>query len=117
MSNEIVTHEWFKALADPIRQQIVEILAEDPATVSALVSNFEVSRPSISRHLRVLREGGLVEETPSGRERVYRLRPEALEKASNWLRSMSRAGLVADLSVAVDAHEEPEVEGAEWRQW
>lgn len=113
----MVTYEWFKALADPIRQQIVEILAEEPSTVSALVASFEVSRPAISRHLRVLRENGLVEETPSGRERVYRLRPEVLQEASAWLSSMSQAGLAADLTVTAVADQQPETEEVGWRQW
>ena len=75
----------FRALADPTRRAILDGLREGPRTVNALAANFDQSRPGISRHLRVLRESGLVEEARAGRERHYRLRPARLEPVQHWL--------------------------------
>ena len=70
------------ALADPIRREILRILRQGTATAGTLAElmgeRFDVSRPAVSRHLRVLREAGLAEDEAQGRERVYRLRPEPL---------------------------------------
>lgn len=64
------------ALADPIRRQILQLLRESPlsagAIAVAIADAFAVSRPAVSRHLRVLREAGLVRDEAAGRERVYR---------------------------------------------
>jgi DNA-binding transcriptional ArsR family regulator len=68
-----------QALADPIRREILVMLHEGPRTAGAIAEAFTVSRPAISRHLRVLREAGLVNDAVSGREREYALALEALE--------------------------------------
>ncbi len=60
-----------QALADPIRREILVMLHEAPRTAGAIAAAFTVSRPAISRHLRVLREAGLVRDTVNGREREY----------------------------------------------
>jgi DNA-binding transcriptional ArsR family regulator len=62
-----------QALADPIRRDILVMLREAPRTAGAIAEAFPVSRPAVSRHLRVLREAGLVRDTVSGRERAYEL--------------------------------------------
>jgi DNA-binding transcriptional ArsR family regulator len=67
-----------QALADPIRREILVMLREAPRTAGAIADAFPVSRPAVSRHLRVLREAGLVQDTASGREREYALALEAL---------------------------------------
>lgn len=63
----------FEALADPVRRDILRRLSRGPARVNDLVAEHPVSRPAISRHLRVLREAGLVEADTTGRERPHRL--------------------------------------------
>jgi DNA-binding transcriptional ArsR family regulator len=81
------------ALGDPTRQQILELLAERPRTASELHSAFPIAAPAVSRHLRVLREAGLVgeEQVPEDRRvRLYRLEHEALEELSAWLSELSR---------------------------
>ena len=81
------------ALADPTRRAMVELLAERPRRVGELVAAFPVSQPAISRHLRVLRQHGLIEEQrPDGdrRGRVYRLRPGALDPLAGWLDEVRR---------------------------
>ena len=76
------------ALADPTRRQVVDLLRERPRRAGELAAAFDVSAPAISRHLRVLRTRGLIEEEPSpqdARLRVYRLRPEPFRDLQGWL--------------------------------
>ncbi len=75
----------FAALADPTRAGIVEALADSGQTVNQIVARFSLSQPSISRHLRVLREAGLVSVHPDGQRRVYRLDPAPLREIDAWL--------------------------------
>jgi DNA-binding transcriptional ArsR family regulator len=73
------------ALADPVRRQILEMLRDGPLPARRIAERFPISRPAVSRHLRVLRESGLVHDTPDGRERVYRLDPAPLGAVTAWL--------------------------------
>jgi DNA-binding transcriptional ArsR family regulator len=73
------------ALADPTRRAIVELLAEGELSAGELASSFSTSRPAVSRHLRVLREQGLVRSREEGRRRVYALDPEPLAELDEWL--------------------------------
>ena len=73
------------ALADPTRRTIVELLAERERTAGELAGSFSTSRPAVSRHLRVLREHGLVQARAHGRERLYSLEPEPLAELDEWL--------------------------------
>lgn len=74
-----------EALADPTRRTIVELLAEGDLSAGDLAKRFETSRPAVSRHLRVLREQGLVQARVEGRRRVYSLDPEPLDELHEWL--------------------------------
>jgi DNA-binding transcriptional ArsR family regulator len=74
-----------EALADPTRRTIVELLAERDRSAGELASHFCTSRPGVSRHLRVLREHGLVRVREEGRRRVYSLDPAPLEELDEWL--------------------------------
>ena len=89
----MVTYGVFRCVSDPIRRAILELLAASESPAGVLASHFEVSRPAISRHLRVLRAAGVVSETRSGRERIYRLEPRALETAAEWLRDVAAVGV------------------------
>lgn len=75
------------ALADPTRRRVVDLLREGPRRAGELAAAFDVSAPAMSRHLRVLRTRGLIEEEPAGdaRLRVYRLRPEPFHDLHSWL--------------------------------
>lgn len=75
----------FSALADPIRRQIVELLGTRPMTAGEIAAKFDVSRPAVSRHLRVLREAGLVTVEGSAQHRVYSLASEPLLELEDWL--------------------------------
>ena len=74
-----------QALADPIRREILVMLREAPRTAGTIAETFPVSRPAISRHLRVLREAGLVQDTVNGREREYALSLDALAPLEAFL--------------------------------
>ena len=73
------------ALGDETRATIVSLLAERPRPVHEIASTFPISRPAISRHLRLLKEAGLVAEEKQGRENVYTLRRRELRALSVWL--------------------------------
>ena len=96
------------SLADPTRTRIVEAIAVRPRTVTEIVDMFEVSQPAISKHLRVLREAGLVRVAPEGKTRVYHLDPRPLRELDAWLQRYRR--FWADKLDALEAFmdEEPE---------
>jgi len=73
------------ALADPTRRRIVELLAERDHDVAELNTHFPISQPAVSRHLRVLREHGLVRSRPDAQRRVYSLDPTPLAELDDWL--------------------------------
>lgn len=75
----------FAALGDPARRSIVANLAAGPATVRAIAEPFSMSRPAISKHLKVLKEAGIVEVRPEGRQNWYSLTDDAFEQADAWL--------------------------------
>lgn len=77
--------EALEALADPTRRRIVELLADGERDVGELTSEFPISQPAVSRHLRVLRERGLVRARPDGQRRIYALEPEPLAELDVWL--------------------------------
>jgi DNA-binding transcriptional ArsR family regulator len=77
--------DQFAALADPTRCRVVELLSGKARPVHELAAAFEISRPAISRHLRVLKEAGLVKEEKRGRENVYALQRTRLKPLQDWL--------------------------------
>jgi DNA-binding transcriptional ArsR family regulator len=74
-----------EALADPTRQRIVELLAERELSAGEIAAEFSTSRPGVSRHLRVLREHGLVQAREESQRRLYSLDPAPLEELEAWL--------------------------------
>lgn len=77
--------EALAALADPTRRAIVELLADGEVAAGELAAHFPVSRPAVSRHLRVLREAGLVGVRVQGQRRLYALDPRPLSELDAWL--------------------------------
>jgi len=75
----------FKALSHPIRREIVERLAVGPATVGEVTRGFGVSKPAISKHLKVLEETGVVSRVIDGRTHRLSLEPKALDEAADWM--------------------------------
>lgn len=74
-----------QALADQSRRTVLDILRDHPATAGELADALPIARPGVSRHLRVLREAGLVEVRAQGQRRIYSLRPEALVEVDEWV--------------------------------
>ena len=90
-----------QVLADPVRLAIVESLVRHPAPVGVLAEQFPISRPAISRHLRLLREAGLVDSGTDGTRHVYRVRPEGVDQLRTdmdelWREASSRYTLAAE---------------------
>jgi DNA-binding transcriptional ArsR family regulator len=100
----------FAALGDPTRRAIFERVAAQPASVGDLARGLPVSRPAVSQHLRVLKDAGLVRETPEGTRRVYRLDPRGIGAMRDWLEAHWSAALEAfrDLADAETEREKPE---------
>jgi DNA-binding transcriptional ArsR family regulator len=74
-----------RALADESRRTMLEALTAGPATAGELAALLPIARPGVSRHLRVLREAGLVDVREDAQRRVYSLRPEPLAEVDDWL--------------------------------
>ncbi|MEV7227826.1 metalloregulator ArsR/SmtB family transcription factor [Polymorphospora sp. NPDC051019] len=85
---DVVAH----AIADPVRREILEALRERPLAAGDIAARFTVSRPAISRHLRVLRESGLVVDRIDGRHRVYSIDTGPLGPLVAWITGLDRAG-------------------------
>lgn len=75
----------YAAVAEPSRRLILDLLRERERSVGDLVDRVGLSQPGVSKHLRLLREAGLVEARAEGRQRVYRLRAEPLAEVDRWL--------------------------------
>jgi len=75
----------FAIIAEPSRRAMLQLLATSERTVGELERQLGMPQPSVSKHLRVLREAGLVESRVDAQRRVYRLRPEALMEVDSWL--------------------------------
>ncbi len=75
----------FQAIADPNRRAILGLLANQRLTLNGVAENFRISRPAVSRHIKILKECGLVVMTPQGRERYCEVRFDKLNEVSDWL--------------------------------
>jgi DNA-binding transcriptional ArsR family regulator len=82
-----MANDTFKALAHPLRREIVERLSGGMASVGEVTRELGVSKPTISRHLKLLEEAGVVRRVIDGRTHRLALRPEALAEASDWIES------------------------------
>lgn len=91
------------ALADPTRCRIIEILRDGPQPVHALAASFDISRPAISRHLRVLKQARLISEKKTGRENRYALHIKQLRPVAKWLTELALAAPEQPAQAAVQA--------------
>ena len=80
-----MANDAFAALAHPIRREIIERLSAGPASVGEVSRDFAVSKPTISRHLKLLEEAGVVSRVIDGRNHRLALRPETLAETSEWI--------------------------------
>jgi DNA-binding transcriptional ArsR family regulator len=75
----------FEVMAEPTRRRILDLLLDGDCPVGDLVDGLQMSQPAISKHLKVLRDAGLVEATVDAQRRLYRVRPEPLREIDDWL--------------------------------
>jgi DNA-binding transcriptional ArsR family regulator len=101
------TDRVFLALANPVRRELLQILRAGPLAAGELSERFALSRPSIAEHLKVLRDAGLVTDSPDGRRRIYRLTAEPLAELGEWLHPFEKFWR-ARLSALADVAEELE---------
>jgi DNA-binding transcriptional ArsR family regulator len=94
----------FAALAEPHRRDILDLLRQDDRSVGELVAALGMSQPGVSKHLRVLRDAGLVDVRVDAQRRIYRLRPEPLQQLDEWLAPYRArwAGRLDDLARHLD---------------
>jgi DNA-binding transcriptional ArsR family regulator len=96
----------FEVLAEPNRRRILDLLRTEEQPVGALVNALTLSQPAVSKHLRVLRDAGLVESRVDAQRRLYRVRPEPLQELDSWLDPYRRmwAASLDDLDRHLDAN-------------
>ena len=90
MARAATTTDAFNAVAEPRRRQILDVLAAGERPVNDLVELIGLAQPQVSKHLRVLREVGLVEVREEGRHRMYRLNGEPLKRIHDWVKAYER---------------------------
>jgi DNA-binding transcriptional ArsR family regulator len=90
MARAATTADAFNAVAEPRRREILDILAGGERPVNDLVDRLDLAQPLVSKHLRVLREVGLVRAREKGRQRIYRLDARALEPIHDWISRYER---------------------------
>jgi len=82
--------DTYKAIADPIRREILNLLKESDLTVNEIVGNFNISQPSISNHLTILKNAGLITSEKFGRHIYYSLNTTVLEESFKWFLSLMK---------------------------
>lgn len=80
----------FQAIADPIRRDIIELLAEETLSINTVAENFNISRPAISKHLKILQECEIITVKKEGRERFCQIQPKNLIPAFLWIEQYKR---------------------------
>lgn len=90
MARAATTTDAFNAVAEPRRRQILDILAKGEQSVNDLVELLGLAQPLVSKHLRVLREVGLVDVQDQGRQRMYRLNGHSLRPIYDWVKNYER---------------------------
>ena len=108
MAKHYTATESLSALGDPTRRAIFERVAAHPSAVGDLARGLPVSRPAVSQHLKVLKEAGLVTETPEGTRRIYRLDPRGIAAMRDWLDAHWSTALVAFAKFADEEFESKE---------
>jgi DNA-binding transcriptional ArsR family regulator len=91
MARAATTADAFNAVAEPRRRQILDVLAGGERPVNDLVEQLDLSQPLVSKHLRVLREVGLVDVRDEGRQRIYRLNGRSLKPIHDWVKNYEQA--------------------------
>lgn len=90
MARAATTTDAFNAVAEPRRREILDLLAGGERSVNDLVALLDMAQPQVSKHLRVLREVGLVDVRDEGRQRLYRLNSQPLKPIYDWVKAYER---------------------------
>jgi DNA-binding transcriptional ArsR family regulator len=90
MARAATTTDAFNAVAEPRRREILDALAGGERSVNELVATLRLAQPQVSKHLRVLRDVGLVEAREAGRHRLYRLNGRSLKPIHDWVKNYER---------------------------
>lgn len=93
VTNRLHNHmrrDVFQAIADPVRRDIIELISNESLTVNDVAEKFEISRPAISKHIKILNECGIVEINQKGRERYCIIQPQNLLPAFLWIEQYKR---------------------------
>lgn len=104
MSEQLV----FRAIADPTRRSIMAMLSDGERSLNEITAQYEMTRPAVTKHLKILEQGGLIRIRAQGRERLHALHPEALKTVSDFVSFFSPFWdeKLADLKQAVEADDE-----------
>ncbi|MCD1261486.1 winged helix-turn-helix transcriptional regulator [Paenibacillus athensensis] len=115
MSASAPKHDVFQAIADPTRRRLLHLLGDQELPLNALSGHFPMSRPAVSKHLRILADAGLVKERKVGRETRYRLEATPLQELKRWLSYYERywENKLSALKRYVEADEPSAAGGAE----
>ena len=113
MARAATTADAFNAVAEPRRRQILDVLAGGERPVNDLVRQLRLAQPQVSKHLRVLREVGVVDVRQEGRRRVYRLNGHALKPIHDWVKNYERSWSerFAQLDAVLEELKQKEEEG------
>lgn len=87
---KIMRRDVFQAIADPVRRDIIELLSKETLSVNDVANKFEISRPAISKHLKILNECGIVNFNQVGRERICFIQPQELIPAFLWIKQYNK---------------------------
>lgn len=98
----------FRAIADPTRRNILTLLSDGERSLNDISAEFDMTRPAISKHLNILREGRLIRVRKQGRQRLHRLQPYALKAVSDWVGFFDQFWdeKLADLKQAVEVEDD-----------
>ncbi len=107
MPRSMPAGDAFEALGDPNRRAIVELLGAGPRSVQDIANELPISRPAVSRHLRVLKGAGLVAERAEGTHRIYRLHDEGIEAVEAYLEQVWGEAAARFRLVASNTNEQP----------
>ena len=80
----MIRRDVFQAIADPTRRDIINLLAQQPLNLNAVADNFDISRPAVSKHIKILTECGLITIKQQGRERFCKANLKKLEQVATW---------------------------------
>lgn len=86
----VARRDVFQAIADPTRREIIELVSQQPMNLNAIAERFDISRPAISNHIKILTECGMVSITQQGRERICEARLDGLSEVETWVKQYSK---------------------------